>query len=134
MASQLNAIANDGNLLRHVEIDDLADMLERLSNESVREECKLRAIATWLNVSNSATDQAIRDKYFDDLLATLNLHKLSPMFMFDLAMGTVDVKLPSACKTKLLELWRKEQSSVDYFAPTASTSSSSTAAKWAFFA
>ena len=130
MASQLNAIANDENLLSHVEINHLADMLERLSKESVREECKLRAIATWLNVSTSVTDQASRDEYFDDLLATLNLHKLSPMFMFDLAMGTVDVKLPSACKTKLHELWRKEQSSVDYFAPTASSSS---ADKWAFF-
>ena len=81
----------------------------------------MRAIATWLNVSTSVHDQASRDDYFDDLLATLNLHKLSPMFMFDLAMGTVDVKLPSACKTKLLELWRKEQSSVDCCAPIESS-------------
>ena len=126
MASQLNAFANDRYFFNHVEIYHLADMLERISKDSVTEECKLRAIATWLNVPNSITDLVSRKEYFDDLLATMNSHKLSPMFMFDLAMGTFDVKLPSSCRTILLELWRKEQSSVDYFATTASSSSTNT--------
>ena len=59
----------------------------------------------------NAHKRDVRAERFHDLLATVDVPRLSSIFMFDLGTGEVDLQLPRQCLSLLLKTWRESQKS-----------------------
>lgn len=110
IAANLEALKTEEELLRWTEVGSLKALLLGLYSEGVTEEKKIKIIATWINAALNEQDRANRKRHFVDLLPMVELRKLRSTFMDDLAVGAVDMDLPTSCKSELVEAWRREQS------------------------
>ena len=104
---RINVVIRDRQFFYHTDVHHLAELLFEVSDEWLSEEAKVTAIATWMDApgpGNEARDE--RPNFFNDLLALLDVAKLSPRFMDDLTLDKGAVKLPAVCKNALIEAWK----------------------------
>ena len=104
-----NVISNVG-LLCELEIEDIMELMQGLLKKTVTEESKVKLIASWLSAPKSDAKQFYRIQKFDQLITTIRMDQLSPIFMIQLAAGKVDFPLFCFCKAKLIETWETSTS------------------------
>ena len=105
ICTHFDDLRSDERFLHRAKAEELIELMGKMDKRLVTEESKLQTIAAWMNTH----ERDVRAEQLADLLATLDISRLSPIFMFDLGTGAVDLQLPDQCLSMLLKTWRESK-------------------------
>nr|CUU98082.1 hypothetical transcript [Hymenolepis microstoma] len=93
IALDFNSFVKDQKCLRWTTAKDMKALLNSPWLWAPSEDLRLEAVVSWINAAPSSCERDTCDAFFTHLLPTLNINKISPSFIIELAMEESNIIL-----------------------------------------